>query len=145
MDLPLNTYWHKATLTPDNFKILKDNFRKNLVPGSAKWNEVVYRHDLERWMTKKWPNWMRHMFVRSENELLTDHTFRCTMMDHSALDEYWRLGQNTHPFFFVFSLFFCVISMPSVLCVCVCVCVYFCHFFLFFSLQKTHYYCYCNA
>ncbi|ETO03788.1 hypothetical protein RFI_33614, partial [Reticulomyxa filosa] len=76
MDLPLNTFWHKSTISPSNWQFLKQNFRKNMEPNSSGWNELAYRSEFERHSIKHWPETMKQWFVRSDEELLNSHDFR---------------------------------------------------------------------
>mmetsp|Transcript_55976 Transcript_55976/g.89099 ORF Transcript_55976/g.89099 Transcript_55976/m.89099 type:complete len:471 (+) Transcript_55976:12-1424(+) len=92
-DVPLNAYWHKATVSPDSWHMIKTKFRQNMRPGSEEWNRWAFRGDFERKALKYWPEAAKIWFVRSEEELVNCHDFRCKMLEHSAMDEYWRLGE----------------------------------------------------
>ena len=72
---------------------MKTRYRENMRPGSSEWNKWAFRTELERKTLKYWPRAMCGWFLRREEELLNSHEFRCKMMEHSALDEYWRLGE----------------------------------------------------
>ena len=72
---------------------MKTRYRENMRPGSSEWNKWAFRSELERKTLKYWPRAMSTWFLRREEELLHSHEFRCKMMEHSALDEYWRLGE----------------------------------------------------
>jgi len=113
-DLPLNTYWHKITLSPDSWHTLKQNFREGIRPGSKLWNTVAWRSDNERKFvsSKYWPESFKVWFQRSEEELINSHDFRCKVLDHSAIDHYWEIGQmrwnrnNMKPYV-RFAIWFC--------------------------------------
>eukprot|EP01083_Nonionella_stella_P098534 277129_1 len=92
-DVPLNSYWHKSTVSPDSWQMMKQRYRENMRPGSEEWNKWAFRTPVERKSLKWWPETLNMWFLRHETELLHSHEFRCKMMEHSALDEYWRLGE----------------------------------------------------